>query len=142
MAEESKTVTGVVEAIVFKSRDIGYTVFEISVDDAPLTVVGEVVDLTEGEEICAVGTYVNHPTYGRQFKATSIEHVLPTGASDISRYLSGGAVKGIGPVLARRIVERFGEDTLLVMENDPERLTQVRGISPQKAGITGIYSYR
>lgn len=141
MAEESKTVTGVVEAIVFKSRDTGYTVFEISVDDAPLTVVGEVVDLTEGEEICAVGTYVNHPTYGRQFKAISIEHVLPTGASAISRYLSGGAVKGIGPVLARRIVERFGEDTLLVMENDPERLTQVRGISPQKArSISEEYS--
>lgn len=137
MPDELTTIEGTIEAITFRNRETGFTVLELSVNGEPLTVVGESLDLSEGEEVRVTGVYANHPTYGLQFKASCFEHLLPAGSAAILRYLSGGAIKGIGPVLAKRVVDRFGDDTLTVLENDPDRLTTVRGISPQKARDIG-----
>jgi exodeoxyribonuclease V alpha subunit len=108
-------------------------VLEILSDEETLTVVGETADLCEGEEIRALGSFVTHPSYGRQFRAESFERILPATSSAILRYLSGGAVKGVGPVLAKRLVEAFGDKTLAIMESDPSILSKIKGISPSKA---------
>jgi len=137
MEREEIVLEGVVERIVYKNRDTGFTVFEIEHEGEPLTVVGEALDLSEGEEVRAAGAFTSHPTYGRQFRAAYFERILPAGSAAILRYLAGGAIRGVGPVLAKRIVDRFGDDTLLVLENEPDRLTCIRGISPQKAREIG-----
>ncbi|MBQ2751857.1 MAG: ATP-dependent RecD-like DNA helicase, partial [Oscillospiraceae bacterium] len=124
---------GVIENIIFHSEQTGFTVVELDSNGELVTMVGELPDLSCGEEIIATGTFVAHPTYGRQFKAQAIEHVTPATETAILRYLSGGAIKGIGPMLAERIVKKFGDKTLEVMENEPSMLSQVRGISLAKA---------
>ena len=130
---QSETLEGVVQNIVFHSPESGFTVAEIAANDELVTVVGETLDLCEGEEIKAIGSYISHPTYGRQFKAEAFERILPASSSAILRYLSAGAIKGIGPVLASRLVAQFGDNTLMIMENDPSLLVKAKGISPQKA---------
>lgn len=134
MAEkELLSIEGVVSSVVFHSEETGFTVLELETQEETLTVVGEILGLSEGEEIRATGSFGSHPSYGRQFRAEAFERILPATASAILRYLSGGAVKGIGPVLAKRIVDRFGDRSLEVMDRDPHALSQVRGVSPQKA---------
>lgn len=135
--EEAQAIEGVIEHIVFYSPDSGFTVLELAVSDELVTVVGEAVDLAEGEEIRATGRFTTHPNYGRQFSAQMFERLMPATASAVLRYLSGGAIKGIGPVLAARMVKKFGERTLEVLENAPDQLCAVRGISPQKAAVLG-----
>ncbi len=141
MEREQVVLEGVIERIVYKNYDTGFTVLQMELDGEPLSVVGEALDLSEGEEIRATGSFTSHPVHGRQFRATYFEHVLPAGSAAILRYLAGGAIRGIGPVLAKRIVDRFGDDTLFILENDPDSLVQIRGISPQKAQEIGE-SYR
>lgn len=130
-------IQGTVEDVVYHNEDTGFTVLAVSVEDELITVVGETPDIAEGEEVTASGRYGVHPSYGVQFKAQLIERTLPSTANAIARYLASGAIKGIGPALARRIVALFGDKTLEVMERDPLALTQVRGISHQKALAAG-----
>ena len=137
MEEGKPVIGGTVEAVMFQNPENGYTVMEISYNDDPLTVVGNVVGIAVGEEIKAEGYFINHPTYGRQFKASFIEHIMPERESEILRYLSSGAVKGIGPVLAKRIVSTFGRETLRIMEEEPARLSEVKGITSDKAERIG-----
>ncbi|MBQ2751246.1 MAG: ATP-dependent RecD-like DNA helicase [Oscillospiraceae bacterium] len=124
---------GVIENIIFHSEQTGFTVVELDSNGELVTMVGELPDLSCGEEIIATGTFVAHPTYGRQFKAQAIEHVTPATETAILRYLSGGAIKGIGPMLAQRIVKKFGDKALEIMDTDPEALAQIKGISLSKA---------
>ncbi len=128
---------GTVEDVVYHNGDTGFTVLAVSVGDELVTVVGETPDIAEGEEVTVSGSYGQHPSYGVQFKAQLIQRTLPSTANAIVRYLASGAIKGIGPAFARRIVSVFGDKTLEVMEKDPQALTQVRGISPQKAEAIG-----
>lgn len=125
------------EDIGFRSEETGFTVLYVGVGDELVTVVGEVADIAAGEEITATGSFRVHGTYGLQFKAELIERTLPATAGAIRKYLSSGAIKGIGPVLASRIVTIFGDRTLEIIEKTPGRLTGVRGISPKKAEEIG-----
>ncbi len=127
------TVEGVVEGIVFTNEENGYTVCEVSVAGELVTLVGIMPYLNEGESIKAQGVWQVHNTFGRQFKVEYFEKKLPTDTEAIYKYLSSGAVKGIGPVTAARIVEAFGTETFDVMENNPKWLCDIKGISPRRA---------
>ncbi len=128
-----KKIEGTVAHITFKNEETGFTVLELETDTEYITVVGEMVGVGEGQKLIAFGDYTNHPSFGVQFKAQSAEICLPSDANAILNYLAGGAVKGIGIVLAKRIVSEFGEDTFDILNNYPEKLSQVQGISMSKA---------
>ncbi len=127
-------IEGTVEHVVFHSDETGFTVLELSFGDELITVVGEMAAAAAGEQLTATGNFVSHPTYGSQFKAQAVERTMPATANAIYKYLASGAIKGVGPALAQRIVDQFGDQSLEVMEKEPMLLRQVRGISPKKAG--------
>ncbi len=124
---------GIVEDIIYTNGENGYTVCVINYEGQPVTAVGIMPYIGEGESIKVQGEWTVHSTFGRQFKVSYFEKKLPTTTSAITRYLASGAIKGIGPVTAERIVERFGEDTLDVIENNPRWLCDIKGISPKRA---------
>lgn len=126
-------INGTVENIVYKNDDKGFGVIDLDVNGELVTVVGELFGVSVGEELTVYGEFVNHPTFGPQFKAGACEVVLPSDAAAIYKYLSNGAVSGIGPALARRIVDAFSDKTLDVIAKNPEQLTNIKGISKDKA---------
>lgn len=126
-------VEGCVEKIVFRNEDNGYTVLTLVEDGEEVTCVGTFQYIGEGESVEAEGDYIAHPTYGEQFRVSRYEIKAPEDTMAIERYLSSGAVKGIGAVMAARIVKRFKKDTFRIIEEEPERLTEVKGISQKKA---------
>lgn len=128
---------GVVEEIIFQNDDNGYTVCTVDVGGEPVVMVGIMPYLSEAEEIRAMGEWVSHATYGRQFKVSYFEKNLPTHEAAILKYLSSGAIKGVGPKTAERIVSHFGKDTFDVIENTPSWLAEVPGISRKKAAEIG-----
>ena len=128
-----EVINGYVDHIIFRNNDNGYTVMVMICDEEELTCVGVFSDIAEGECIEAKGEYTDHPTYGRQFAVKSFEEKAPQDALAIERYLGSGAIKGIGIALAARIVRRFKEDTFRIIEEEPERLAEVKGISQRKA---------
>lgn len=130
---ELKEITGLVEDIVFRREESGWSVIEISTDNELITVVGEMPEVNIGEHVTVTGNWTTHPTFGRQFAAQTIQCKLPATSSAILRYLSSGAVKGIGPVTAEKLVEAFGDDTLDVIENEPQKLCKIKGISFERA---------
>ena len=131
----SETVTGYIDHVIFRNEDNGYTVMVIkgTEDDSELTCVGTFPALTQGASIEAVGNYTTHPVYGRQFQIFSYTEKMPEDALAMERYLGSGAIKGIGAALAARIVRRFGDDTMRIVEEEPERLAEIKGISEKKA---------
>lgn len=135
MAEngENITVRGTVKKITYRNSDNGYTVFILDTDDGDLTVVGTAPYMTQDDFINCTGSMVYHPNYGEQLKAETIERVIKKNRASIVKYLSSGSIKGVGPVSAKLIVERFGDKTLEIIENEPERLAEIRGISYSKA---------
>ncbi len=128
-----KRIEGNVVHITFQSADTGFTVLELETETEYITVVGEMAGIGEGQKLIAFGEYTNHPSFGVQFKAEKVEISLPSDANAIFTYLASGAVKGIGIVYAKRIVEKFGEETFDVLDNHPEKLAQIQGISLSKA---------
>lgn len=126
------SIKGIVDNITYQNPDNGYTVCTVDCDGEPVTIVGSIPTLTEGEYISATGTWTNHPTYGRQFTVESYQKELPATTESILAYLSSGVIKGIGPVTARRIVDKYGEETLKVLEEHPDWLTEIKGISPKR----------
>ena len=128
-----ETIEGYVDHIIFQNRDNGYTVACLVSQGEEITCVGNFRFLSEGETIRARGTYTRHPSYGRQFSVDSYESVIPQDSLAMERYLGSGAIKGIGAALAARIVRKFGDDTLRIIEEEPERLAEVKGISERKA---------
>ena len=131
----SETVTGYIDHVIFRNEDNGYTVMVIkgTEDDKELTCVGTFPALTQGASIEATGNYTTHPVYGRQFQISAYTEKMPEDALAMERYLGSGAIKGIGAALAARIVRRFGDDTMRIVEEEPERLAEIKGISEKKA---------
>lgn len=130
---ELETITGVVEDITFQNDTNGFTVLDFSSEDELFTAVGVMPGITAGETVSLTGTFVMHPTFGRQLKVTSFTRTLPETSEQIIKYLSSGVIRGIGPKKALLIVEAFGADTLNVIENTPERLADLKGISVDQA---------
>ena len=128
-----ETINGYVDHIIYRNADNGYTVLVLIYEEEEVTCVGYFSDIAEGENIEAKGEYTDHPTYGSQFKISSFEEKAPQDEIAIERYLGSGAIKGIGIALAARIVRRFKEDTFRIIEEEPERLAEVKGISEHKA---------
>lgn len=126
-------LTGYVEHIIYRNADNGYTVLNLVSGEDEITCVGSFSAIAEGENIEATGEYTEHPTYGRQFKVDSFEEKAPEDEEAIERYLGSGAIKGIGLALAARIVRRFKDDTFRIIEEEPERLAEIKGISQRKA---------
>ena len=124
---------GYVEHIIFRNEENFYTVFEMESTEGKVTCTGNVPAISEGESCLVKGSFVNHTVYGEQFRVELYEPVAPKGAEAMLRYLSSGAVKGIGEALARRIVKKFGADTMRIMDEEPERLAEIKGISERKA---------
>ncbi len=139
MAEQELDILqGTIAAVVFQNYDNGYAVLRLSVGgDQTVTVVGTVPLPAVGERLMVTGKWSSHASYGRQFEAEFLERLLPQTSADILRYLSSRIIKGIGPVTAGRIVQHFGDQALTLMEREPERLTEVPGISRAKAKAIG-----
>ncbi len=128
-----ETLSGYVEHIVFQNSENGYTVLNFVSGEEEITCVGIFHGVSEGESLELRGDYATHPTYGKQFKMESFQVKPPEDVLSIERYLGSGAIKGIGAALAARIVQKFQEDTFQIIENEPERLAEVKGISERKA---------
>ena len=126
-------VTGYVEHIVFRNEENGYTVFHLENEDGEVTCVGNLNFITEGEMLELEGEYVNHSVYGNQLKVLAYRVKEPKDLVSIERYLGSGAIKGIGQTMASRIVKKFREDTFRIIEEEPERLAEIKGISERKA---------
>lgn len=131
--DDNIILKGIIEDVIFQNAENGYSICVIDCDGEPVTLTGTMPGLSEGEMITAKGSFVNHPTYGKQFSVLSYSKELPATSAAILTYLSSGAVKGIGPVTAKRIVDIYGEDSLNVIEEHPEWLSDIKGISPKKA---------
>ena len=131
----SETVTGYIDHVIFRNEDNGYTVMVLKgmEEERELTCVGTFPAITQGAAIEASGNYTTHPVYGKQFQIASYVEKMPEDALAMERYLGSGAIKGIGVALAARIVRRFGDDTMRIVEEEPERLAEIKGISEKKA---------
>ncbi len=127
------TREGYIEKIIYSSEETGYAVFSVETTDGEETFVGTMFGVGEGMYIQAEGEYVNHPQYDIQFKFTSCEVKMPDDVTGIERYLGSGIIKGIGEIMAKRIVKKFKMDTLRIIEEEPERLAEVKGISENMA---------
>ena len=133
MQDELERLVGSVERVTFHNAQNGFTVLELRTPGETVTVVGVMPQVAAGEELEVMGRYDFHDTYGPQFKAELCERAMPSTAAAILRYLTSGAIKGIGPATARRLVDRFGADTLRILEKEPERLREIKSISADKA---------
>lgn len=131
--EEQQVLEGVVDEIIYRNENNGYLVCVVDTDEGEMTCVGTMLNLAEGESIKAIGAYVSHHTYGLQFQVESYQSSIPSDKHSVLRYLSSGAIKGIGPALAKRIIKKFGDDTFRIIEEEPEVLATVKGISDKKA---------
>lgn len=135
---QTEILQGTVGAVVFQNYDNGYAVLRLKCEDGQtVTVVGTIPRPSVGERLMVTGRWSSHPSYGKQFEAEFLERLMPQTAADILGYLSGRVIRGIGPRMAGRIVSRFGDETLHIMEREPERLAEVPGISVAKAKNIG-----
>ena len=131
--QELDRLEGTIAYITFSSQDTGFTVLELQTDEDMVTVVGEMVGVAPGQQLVVHGTYSNHPSFGVQFKVQNYEVALPSDENAIYDYLASGAVKGIGPVTAKRIIKAFGANALEILECDPVQLATIKGISYRQA---------
>lgn len=130
----SESITGYIDHIIFRNEDNGYTVMVLKgvSEEDELTCVGSFPVVTQGASVELEGNFTQHPVYGKQFQAVRLTEKMPEDALAMERYLGSGAIKGIGAALAGRIVRHFGDDTFQIVENEPERLSEVKGISEKK----------
>lgn len=131
--QELDKIEGTISYITFSSEETGFTVLELQTDDDMVTVVGEMIGAAPGQQLVVYGTYSNHPSFGVQFKVSKYEISMPGDENAIYTYLASGAIKGIGPVTAKRIVKTFGENSFEILETDPLQLSQIKGISYRQA---------
>ena len=135
--EENRSQTelsGSIDSVIYQNEENGYAILRMDVDDgSQVTVLGCIPFAAPGELMTVSGSWVRHPSHGEQFKAEFVERTMPESADAIYQYLAGRTVKGIGPATASMLVTRFGIDTLNVLEYHPEKLCEIKGISPQKA---------
>ena len=138
MEEQLNRIEGTVEAVIFQNEDNGYTVLRLDAgEQGGLTVVGTIPNAAPGESLSVMGRWMRHASYGDQFKAEVVERRMPAGEKAIYEYLSSGAVRGIGAATARRMVEEFGDEALTVLEEHPEYLTRIKGITRKRALTMG-----
>ncbi|MEG1887509.1 MAG: helix-hairpin-helix domain-containing protein [Oscillospiraceae bacterium] len=130
---EKQMLSGTVEHVTFRNSATGFTVIELDCKGESITAVGVMPEISNGELLELTGYFDIHSTYGHQFKVDVCEHALPSGTAAILKYLSGGAIKGIGPSTAKRIVKEFGEKTFEILENQPDQLAMIKGITQKKA---------
>lgn len=130
---ELEQLNGTVESITFRRADSGFTVLELDAQGELVTAVGVMPQVAEGEELSLSGRWDSHPSFGRQFRVELFAQKLPESASAILRYLSSGVIKGIGPAMAEKLVAEFGEHTFEVLENEPDRIASIKGISKKMA---------
>lgn len=133
MTTKQEKIEGSVTAVIFQNEDNGYTVLRLKHAGEQITAVGMMPGVCTGEKLLMQGRWSSHPTYGRQFKAEHVEQYLPTETESIYDYLSTGVIKGIGPKLARRLVEQYGSKTFEILESEPEKLAELKGLSLKKA---------
>ncbi len=131
--EEQVAISGTVAACIYQNEENGYTVIRLHTADGQVTAVGCMPFCAPGEEVVLTGSWVNHPAYGSQFKAEFVERHMPTGVQGIYAYLASGAIRGVGKATARLIVDKFGAESLAILESQPRRLAEIRGISLKKA---------
>ncbi len=131
------TITGYIENIIFRNEENGYTVFVLQTEDEEVTCVGCLQYISQGETIEAQGMFTEHHTYGKQFQIETFQTKVPEDAMALERYLGSGAIKGVGTALAARIVRHFKEDTLRIIEEEPECLAEIKGISQRMAREIG-----
>jgi exodeoxyribonuclease V alpha subunit len=133
MTQQYEEVSGTVDHLIFQSEDTGFAVFILTVNAATkVTVRGHIPNLHDGQQVTLKGSWTSHPKFGRQFQANECVTALPTSVTGIQKYLASGLIKGIGPVYAEKLVKRFGEKTLEVIDKQPERLAVVDGIGPKR----------
>lgn len=138
MEQELLSINGTVDAVIYQNEDNGYAVIRLVADDGEeVTAVGTLPQICLGEELMLTGHWVTHASYGEQFQTDYFERRMPATVKGIADYLSSGIIKGIGPKLARKIADRFGEETFSVMANEPERLGDITGITARKAEAIG-----
>lgn len=137
MTLDEETLTGTVEEVTFQNETNGFTVLDISNEDELITAVGVMPGITAGETVTLTGTYSIHPSFGRQFKVTAFSRCMPETSEQIYKYLASGVIRGIGPKKALAIIEKFGSETLDILENAPERLSLIKGISEEQAKSLG-----
>ena len=139
MAEETQlhVIDGTVQSVIFQNEENGYTVLRLSAGDGTITVVGCMPGVAPGESVSVAGTWTHHASFGEQFKAEQFERRMPSGENAMFDYLACGAIKGVGAMTARRIMDAFGEDAFRVIEEEPERLSEIRGITAKKAREIG-----
>ena len=133
MVGQLDTLKGYVEKVIFRNRENGYTVLSVEDEGISTVCVGSFPEIRPGEFMEFSGEYVLHPRFGQQFKAETARTVVPEDIVAVERYLGSGAIKGIGTVTARRIIEKFGDDTMRILDEEPERLAEIKGISKRKA---------
>ena len=126
-------IEGTVSSVIFQNEENGYTILRLEAGQGEVTAVGCMPGVAPGESLSIRGSWVRHPSYGEQFKAESVERRLPRGVKEVFHYLASGVVKGIGQSTARRMVEEFGEEALNILEEEPEKLTAIKGISLKRA---------
>lgn len=134
-------IKGYIEHIIYRNTDNGYTVLNLVVDGEETTCVGTFRVIDQGETIEAEGSYISHPVYGRQFKIEQYQITEPDDVISMERYLGSGAIRGVGEALAARIVKKFGKDTFRIIEEEPERLAEIKGISERKAKEIALQVY-
>jgi len=138
MEQELEIIQGTISAVVYQNYDNGYAVLRLSVGGGEtVTVVGTIPLPAGGERLMVTGKWSNHQSYGRQFEAEFLERLMPQTSAEILNYLSSRIIRGIGPKTAARIVNRFGDQTLYIMEREPERLAEITGITREKAKAIG-----
>jgi len=136
--EQLNCIEGTVEAVIYQNEENGYTVLRLDAgDQGGITVVGCIPGAAPGESITVRGSWMRHASYGEQFKAETVDRRMPAGERAIFDYLASGAVRGIGAATARKIVEEFGGEALTVLEEHPEQLTKIHGITRKRALAMG-----
>ncbi len=130
---EPEIIEGEIYEIIYQNDDNGYTVCELDVNNALVTACGHMPFIAPGEQVILTGNWVNHPDYGEQFSVSSLQRALPKEVSAILSYLASGIISGVRESTAKKIVAAFGADALTVIATEPERLSEIRGISPAKA---------
>ena len=128
-----ESIKGYIDHIIFRNEDNGYTVFVLVYEEEELTCVGSFPVVSQGENVELKGEFIEHPMYGRQFTAREMKECEPEDEMAMERYLGSGAIKGIGAALAARIVRKFKKDTFRIIEEEPERLSEIKGISQRMA---------
>ncbi len=131
-------IKGYIEHFIYRNADNGYGVANLVTEDDEIICTGNFKDADVGDTLVVKGTYVLHPVYGQQLKMDSFTITLPDDAASMQRYLGSGAIRGIGEALARKIVQKFGDETFRIIEDEPERLAEIKGISEKKARDIGV----